>query len=61
MLTEVHYLNHIPAINKRLAQWILHSYGLPILDRMRSKWNAESYPQKIPESVTKELAEKLAE
>jgi len=60
-LPEVHYKNHIAPIHKRFAQRMVHSLGLPILDRIRSKWAPENYPQKISESVIKELAEKLAE
>jgi hypothetical protein len=60
-LPEVQYNNHLAPIHKRVAQRVVHSFGLPILDRMRSKWALENYPQKISESVIKELAEKLAE
>lgn len=60
-LPEVQYNNHLAPIHKRIAQRMVHSLGLPLLDRMRSKWVPENYPQKISESVIKELAEKLAE
>ena len=60
-LPEVQYNNHLAPIHKRIAQRMVHSLGLPLLDRMRSKWMPEDYPQKIFESVIKELAEKLAE
>ncbi len=50
---------HLARPLKRTAQRIAHSLLLPLLDRFRSAWPAEAYPQRIPPEMAAQLAEVL--
>ena len=60
-LPEFGFTNHLAPQHKRLVQRIIHSMAFPILDRSRSRWTPDDYPQKISDEVVRELALQLAE
>ena len=59
-LPEFEFTNHLAPSHKRLAQRIIHSMLLPLLDRSRQKWSESDYPEKIPEDVVRELTLQLS-
>jgi glycosyltransferase involved in cell wall biosynthesis len=60
-LPELRLLNHLAKLPQRTAQRIIHAVGLPLLDRLRPAWEEGTYPQKIPDELTRHLAEQLKE
>jgi len=60
-LPELHLTNHLAKTPRRAAQRIIHAFGLPMLDRLRSSWPEGTYPQKISDEVVQRLAEDLKE
>jgi hypothetical protein len=41
-------MNHIAPPPKRMAQRVVHSVLLPVLDRMRPKFPADYQPERMP-------------
>ncbi len=58
-LPEFHQTNHLAALKKRALQRIVHACLLPLLDRMRPKWQVDTYPQRIPSEVIQTLEREL--
>ena len=58
-LPEVHQTNHLAKQHLRLAQRIAHAFLLPVLDRYRARWPANTYPQRITPEVTEMLERAL--
>ena len=46
-LPEFHFTNHLARPHVRAAQRIAHACLLPVLDRLRSRYPDEAYPQRI--------------
>jgi hypothetical protein len=47
-------INHLASPPKRMAQRVVHSMLLPVLDRMRPRYPANFQPERIPEGNTEE-------
>ena len=58
-LPEFHFTNHLGKPHIRTAQRFVHAFCLPVLDRLRSRWPEETYPQRIPAEIVKSLAQQL--
>jgi glycosyltransferase involved in cell wall biosynthesis len=58
-LPEIHQTNHLAAPRVRILQRIAHACFLPVLDRMRPKWQVDTYPQRIPYEVIQNLEREL--
>jgi glycosyltransferase involved in cell wall biosynthesis len=58
-LPEVHLLNHLANSHIRVMQRLAHGFLLPILDRLRTGWSDDAYPQRIPADLVERLHEEL--
>jgi glycosyltransferase involved in cell wall biosynthesis len=58
-LPEVHLTNHLTAPKVRILQRVTHACLLPVLDRIRPKWQIDTYPQRIPDEVIHTLEREL--
>jgi hypothetical protein len=59
-LVEVHQTNHLAPPNKRIPQRLVHAFLLPLLDRRRSRWSIDDYPQKISPEIIRLLEQELS-
>jgi len=59
-LPEFRFNNHLKTPIKRAAQRLIHSVGLPLLDRVRPGWREQDYPTKIPHDVVERLEQELS-
>lgn len=59
VLPEIDQTNHLAQPHFRLAQRVAHAFLLPILDRQRSGWSEDVYPQPIPDEVIALLEQEL--
>jgi glycosyltransferase involved in cell wall biosynthesis len=60
-LNLVHEANHLRPPHIRAVQRFIHAFCLPILDRQRPKFPANSKPQPIPKEIAKKLQQELSE
>lgn len=51
--------NHLAPRRKRVAQYVLHRFGVRLIDRHRSGWKKCNYPERIPESLKRRLHDLL--
>jgi len=58
-LPELHFSNHLAPPHIRAVQRFAHAFLLPLLDRSRSGFPEDAYPQNIPEEVVQLLAQEL--
>jgi Glycosyl transferase family 2 len=58
-LPEFKFVGHLAKHHKRVAQRFAHAFCLPVLDRLRSRWPEEAYPQKISAEIQAELESNL--
>ena len=60
-LPLVHQTNHLKPPHIRAVQRFIHAFCLPILDRQRPKFPANSKPQPIPKEIVEKLQQELSE
>jgi glycosyltransferase involved in cell wall biosynthesis len=58
-LPEFQFVNHLAKLHIRVVQRIAHGCLLPLLDRSRSCWPDDAYPQRIPGDLVARLSEEL--
>lgn len=58
-LPQFGFDNHIARPHIRLLQFVTHRAFLRVIDRHRTKWPADAYPQQIPGDVIQQLANAL--
>jgi len=54
-LPEILYKNHLESWYKRIAKYLFHRFLIRIIDRTRTGWNDNNYPDRIPAGVVKRL------
>jgi hypothetical protein len=55
-LPELHHLNHLAPLHKRVLQRVVHQFLLAYLDQRRFDWRADQdYPPRIPEDTVARL------
>jgi glycosyltransferase involved in cell wall biosynthesis len=59
-LPEFHFTNHLRKAPVRWMQRLLHAFALPVLDRTRSRWPPDAFPQRLPPEITARLKDELA-
>ena len=60
-LPLVHQTNHLKPPHIRAVQRFIHAFCLPMLDRQRPKFSANSKPQPIPKEIVEKLQQELSE
>ena len=60
-LPLVHQTNHLKPPHIRAVQRFIHAFCLPMLDRQRPKFPANSKPQPIPKEIVEKLQQELSE
>jgi len=60
-LPLVHQTNHLKPPHIRALQRFVHAFCLPILDRQRPEFPANSKPQPIPKEIVEKLEQELSE
>ncbi len=59
-LSLVHQTNHLKPPHIRAVQRFIHAFCLPMLDRQRPKFPANSQPQPIPKEIVQKLQHELS-
>jgi hypothetical protein len=60
-LPEVRLRNHLAPFRRRLAQRLVHAAGLPLMDRLRSRFAPTDRPQPITSDIQAQLATALGD
>lgn len=60
-LPLVHQTNHLKPPHIRAVQRFIHAFCLPMLDRQRPKFPANSQPRLIPKEIVERLEQELSE
>jgi hypothetical protein len=60
-LPLVHQTNHLKPPHIRAVQRFIHAFCLPMLDRQRPKFPANSQPRLIPKEIVEKLEQELSE
>ena len=59
-LPELKFQTHLRPSHIRAVQRLVHTFCLPVLDRVRARWPETAYPYKIPADIVNVLERELA-